>query len=100
MMDKREFSVMADEELIALAKQVEKEREHRRQARLSQYRCELEQMWGTIVAKVKELDKMDISVSIGVEKEGGDLYFSLTDLLKEEGFMVTCHTTAVYKSKY
>lgn len=99
MMDKRELSIMTDMDLITLAKQVEKEREHRRQERLSQYRYELEQMWGAIVTKVEELDKMDISVSISVEKEDGDLYFSLTNLLKEEGFMVSCDTTAVYKSK-
>ena len=98
-MERNELHRMSDETMNELIQQLMKEREHRRQTRLSEYRCELEQMWNAIVAKVKELDEMDVSVSVNVEKESGDLYFSLTNLLKEECFMATIHTSAVYKSK-
>ena len=99
MMERNELRRMSDETMNELIQQLMKEREHRRQTRLSEYRCELEQMWHAIIAKVKELDEMDINVSVSVEKEGGDLYFSLTNLIQEECFMTTIHTDAVYKSK-
>jgi len=98
-MERNELRKMSDETMNELIQQLMNERERRRKACLSQYRNELIQMWQAIVTKVKELDEMDIDVNVNVEKEGGDLYFSLTNLVQEECFAANIYTSAQYKSK-
>lgn len=89
---------MSDMDLALLLEQTKKEKEHRRQVNLALYRTEVEQLWAALVAKVKELDKMDVGVSADVEDDTGRRYIDVTERLKADGFMVGWHTRSVYKS--
>lgn len=89
---------MSDMDLALFLEQAKREKEHRRQAHLALYRSEVEQLWAALVAKVKELDKMDVGVTATVEDDTGDHYIDVTERLKADGFMVGWHTRSVYKS--
>ena len=89
---------MSDMDLALLLEQTKKEKEHRRQVNLALYRNEVEQLWTALVAKVKELDKMDVSVTADVEDDTGRRYIDVTERLKADGFMVGWHTRSVFKS--
>lgn len=88
---------MSDMDLALLLEQTKKEKEHRRQANLALYRSEVEQLWAALVAKIKELDKMDVGVAATVEDDAGERYIDVTERLKADGFMVGWHTRSVYK---
>lgn len=101
-MDMREMKKlvrdMSDMDLALFLEQVKREKEHRRQAHLALYRSELEQLWAALVAKIKELDKMDVGVTATVEDDKGGRYIDVTSELKADGFMVTWGVSSVYKS--
>ena len=88
---------MTDMDLALFIEQAKKEKEHRRQANLALYRTEIDQLWAALVAKVKELDKMDVDVAATVEDDTGERYIDVTERLKADGFMVCWHTRSVYK---
>lgn len=88
---------MSDMDLALFLEQVKKEKEHRRQANIALYRTEVEQLWAALVAKVKELDKMDMGVAATVSDETGERYIDVTDRIKADDFMVCWHIRSVYK---
>lgn len=89
---------LPDTDLALLLKMVKHEKEHRQQANLALYRTEVEQLWAALVAKVKELDQMDIGVTATVEDDKGGRYIDVTSELKADGFMVSWGISSIYKS--